>query len=81
MLYYFCKVMQTSESIVNTGFSNGCIVIRRYNNGYNKTSISLLFCALFCSFRFYKVNDYSTLSANGRVGGKVVDNLYIGATK
>jgi len=45
MLYYFCKVMQTSESIVNTGFSFGCIVIRRYNNWYNKTSISLLFVA------------------------------------
>jgi len=38
--------MQTSESIVNKGFSFGCIVIRRYNIGYNKTSISLLFYAL-----------------------------------
>jgi len=45
MLYYICKAMQTSESIVNTGFSIGCIVIRRYNIGYNKTSISLLFYA------------------------------------
>jgi len=45
MLYYICKAMQMSESIVNTGFSIGCIVIRRYNIGYNKTSISLLFYA------------------------------------
>ena len=67
MLYYFCKLMQTSESVVNTGFSIGCIVIRRYNIGYNKTSISLLFCALFCFYKNNNVNEYGTLSANGRV--------------
>jgi len=37
--------MQTSESIVNKGVSIGCIVIRRYNNRYNKTRIWLLFVA------------------------------------
>ncbi len=55
--------MQKSESIVNTSLSIGCNVIRRYNNWYNKTSISLLFVALFRAYKFYKVNEYSTLSA------------------
>ncbi|SHG71119.1 hypothetical protein SAMN05443549_1069 [Flavobacterium fluvii] len=68
MLYYICKGMQTSESIVNTGFSIGCNVVLRYNNRYNKTSISMLFYALFCICKKYNVNKYSTLSANRMVG-------------
>ena len=68
MLYYFCKLMQTSESVVNKGFSIGCIVIRRYNIGYNKTSILLLLVALFCDAKKHNVNKYSTLSANKDLG-------------
>ncbi len=55
--------MQKSESTVNTSISIGCNAIRRYNNWYNKTSISLLFVALFRACKFYKVNEYNTLSA------------------
>jgi hypothetical protein len=69
--------VQKSESIVNADVSNRCNAVLRYNNGYNKTSISLLFYALFCICIFYKVNKYSALGANRRVGRKVVDNLYI----
>ena len=67
MLYYICKEVQLSEGIVKQGVSIGCIVLRRYNNRYNKTSISMLFYALFCFVQNYKVNEYGTLSANGRV--------------
>jgi len=63
MLYYICKGMQTSESIVNTKYSIGCNVILRYNFRYNKTSILMLFVALICPFIFYKVNKYGTFSA------------------
>ena len=55
--------MQKSESVVNTSISIGCNVIRRYNNWYKKTSISLLFVASFSAYYFYKVNKYNTLSA------------------
>ena len=55
--------MQKSESVVNTSISIGCNVIRRYNKWYNKTSISLLFVALFLAYIFYKVNKYNALGA------------------
>ncbi len=64
MLYYICKAMQTSESIVNTGISIGCNVILRYNIWYNKTRILMLLVALFYSCEIIKVNKYGTLSAN-----------------
>ena len=72
--------MQKSESIDFTSVSNWCNGVLRYNNWYNKSSILLLFSAFFCFSKNYKVNKYSTLSANGRVVWKVVDNSFIWET-
>ena len=69
--------MQKSESIDFTSVSNWCNGVLRYNNWYNKSSILLLFSAFFCFSKNHKVNKYSTLGANGRVVGKIVDNLDI----
>lgn len=63
MLYYICNAMQMSESIDFTRFSFQCNRVLKYNNWYNKTSILMLFYALNCFFKFFKVNEYNTLGA------------------
>lgn len=55
-------------------------MVLRYNIRYNKTSIWLLFIALLWTSEKYKVNKYRGLGANGTVGEKVGDNLYIYAS-
>ena len=74
MLYYICKAVQKSESIDFTSVSNWCNGVLRYNNWYNKSSILLLFSAFFCFSKNYKVNKYSTLSANEDLEKKGFDN-------
>ena len=66
--------MQKSESIDFTSVSNWCNGVLRYNNWYNKSSILLLFSAFFCFSKKYKVNKYSTLSANGYLRNYYRDN-------
>jgi hypothetical protein len=66
--------VQGSESVVNTDVSYWCNAVPRYNNRYNKTSISLLFNALYYACDFCKVNKYSALGAKRRVGIKMGDN-------
>ena len=54
MLYYFCKVMQTSESVVNKGFSIGCIVYEGTTLGTTKQVFRCFLLLKIALFIFIK---------------------------
>ncbi len=69
--------MQREEIVVYWLILNGCNVILRYNNWYNKTSISMRFIALFESATIYNYLILKHFKENKFIAHCFLDNTIL----